>query len=62
MKGDKWIPEVDRQNGPHLRLYSNGKRTTVLIDAADAQPSKNIPQETIDQVRELARIEDEKPF
>lgn len=59
---NEWIPEVDERNGPHLRLYSNGKRTTVLIDAADAQPSKNIPQETIDQVRELARIEDEKPF
>jgi hypothetical protein len=58
----KWRPEVDKENGAHLRLYINGKRTTVLIDAADAQPSKNISQKTINQVRELARIEDEKPF
>jgi len=58
----KWIPEVDEQNGAHLRLYIKGKRTTVLIPAADAQASKNISQETVDQVRELARIDDEKPF
>jgi hypothetical protein len=58
----KWIAELDKHNGPHLRLYINGKRTTVLIPAADAQPSKNISQDTIDQVRELLWIDDEKPF
>ena len=58
----KWTPEVDKENGAHLRLYSNGKRTTVLIAPEDVQPSKNITPDIINQLMELVRIEDEKPF
>ena len=58
-----WKAETDKHHGPHLRLYSNGKRTTVLIlPKFVSGKQKNVPLSAIENLKKLIQFEDAKPF
>jgi len=63
MKDTKWKAETDKHHGPHLRLYKNGKRTTVLIlPQFVSKKAGKVPLSAIKELEKMVQIEDEKPF
>jgi hypothetical protein len=63
MTNQTWKAETDSHYGPHLRLYSNGKRTTVLIlPKFVSQQKTGVPISVLEKLKKLVQAEDAKPF
>lgn len=63
MPNQTWKAETDKHHGPHLRLYSNGKRTTVLIlPKFVSQKKTGVPISVLEKLKKLVQAEDAKPF